>query len=407
MNKQTVKNSTLDHNLCINCGICKICCPVDAIVMKPNKFNEPNPQINIRRCINCGVCVDNCPNTKEKMLSEAEKISAFADPSTFGLENANYFLAWNPCNEERLKSSSGGAITKLIEFLLKNSIIDAVIHTERLERKIGELHYGACISTTVEEVKNRTSSSYQSIDFSIIKNKIDINKTYLITGTPCVIKGFKNYCNSKNIKYITCALICSHNVNGQFSDFFAQMHNIEINTKYFINFRNKDNIPNADNFNNHIYTNKKDLLKMNRFESNWTNIWRLYFFALNPCCFCSDFWGYQADISVKDAWGKWSHDDPLGKSIVIIRNIKIKDYFLACGLMEEELSYDIMKDHQRQTSDFKQKAALSKNFDCLFSKNNRTNGLLKYLFISRMSKYLYKLFGYHLTNQFMHAIIKH
>lgn len=406
--KKTVKNTTLKSNLCINCGICKAVCPNNAILMKDNKYGETNPDINKKTCTNCGLCEKFCPNTPAKLKYEALKINNTTIPAGFGLEEATYYLSYNSNKEERLKSCSGGAVTKFASYLLEKNIINAMIHVERLWGHRGEKHYGVRISTTTEEIKNNVSSAYQTLDFSTALSQLEENKTYFITGTPCVIRGlkylFSEHYKYKNINILTCALVCSHNTNAQFIDFLTEINELDDKKEWQVNIRQKDaNNKDANNFNNHIYTKDKNLLLKNRHESGWTKIWRNNYFAMNVCLYCSDFWGYEADISIKDAWGKWS-EDPLGKSIVIIRDKNLEKEFLKCGLINEIVEYDEVLSHQKASPIFKQEQAYNKNFKLILSKSNRRNKLLKFKIISYSSKFLYKYFGFKITKKIMKVI---
>ncbi len=405
----TIKESTTKHDLCINCGICKSICPSDAITLKSNKYNEQVATIDKKKCTKCGMCEKYCPQTINKIKQEAVSVNNSENPNTYGIENASYYLAWNENNSERINCASGGAITKFAKYLLDTKNIDGVVHVERIAAKRNEPHYKACLSTSNEELQARVSSAYQPIDFSDILMNLNKNKTYLLIGTPCIIRGvkklFEETSKYKHINLITCALICSHNTNIQFVDYFADKHSIPNELAYKINMRNKDAIIDANNFNNHYYTENKDLLKMNRFESGWTNIWRSYYFSMNCCLYCSDFWGCEADFSVKDAWGEWAID-PLGKSIVVIRNKKINDLFLKSGLKTAPLDYKTMRSHQKLSTDFKQKEAYNKLYKNILSPENRRNGLFKFFVISKCSKFLYSKLGYKLTSTTMNLVEK-
>ena len=116
--QKNVLEKTLKYDLCINCGICKVVCPQNAISLQRNMFGELNPIIDKSKCNNCGICSTFCPNTKEKMQEEAKKISSIDLPHTFGLQGASYYLAWNPNKEERQAACSGGIVTKLAMYLL-------------------------------------------------------------------------------------------------------------------------------------------------------------------------------------------------------------------------------------------------------------------------------------------------
>lgn len=395
-------SKTVEKDLCINCGLCKYTCPKNAIELKENNYKEYTPVINRKKCIDCSLCYNVCPNTPEKMKNEALKCKKALSRTSFGSEGFHY-LAWDNNNQKRLKSASGGAITKLASYLLENKHIDGVIHIERIFSSKGKPHYKACISKTLEEIdlEERKSSAYQPIDFSEILAQAEEGKTYLITATPCVIRGIKNL-NTK-AKFITCALICSHNTNTSFADYLADSLNIKEHD-YYINFRNKDNIDNANMYNTHFYTKEMDIIKKNRFLTGWTSMWRKHYFAMNACLYCSDLWGREADISVKDAWGKWAKEDKLGKSIVIIRDKNLKNIFTNCGLEIEDLEPNLFEEHQKATSIYKQSEAYNKNFRPIFSKNNIKNGHLQNILIMKTSKFLYKNFGYKITSTIMNII---
>ena len=401
---------TLKDNLCVNCGLCKVVCKFDAIKMERNKYGELNPVINKDKCRNCGQCSNVCPMDRDKLLSIAEKLSEMETPHTHGLENAKYYVAWDKDTEQRLKCCSGGAVTKLASYLMEQGKIDGMIHTERLWGHRGDLHYGARLSTTVEEIREHVSSSYQSIDFSDVLKQLEKGKTYFMTGTPCVIRGVKDLLlrshDFDGVKIMNCALVCSHNTNAQIIDFLTEINDLCDTDLWSVNIRAKDStIIDANNFKNLIYTKEgKVLLNKNRFDSGWAEIWRAYYFAMNSCLYCPDFWGAEADISVKDAWGKWADEDPKGKSMLIIRDKELLQEFLKSGLEYEEIDYETMSEHQKQTPIFKQTNAIYKLTEFLFSKHNRSSGFSKYYINSKCSKFLYKHFGFKVTYYSMKLI---
>lgn len=405
----TVIDETVKRNMCINCGVCAAVCPTKAISMIPNAYRETTPCVDKKKCTNCGLCTKFCPHTSGKMLDDATKLSQCEDPERVGLEGVAHYLAYNKIDEERIKSASGGVITKLAIELLDKKKVDAIIHGERLFGKRGEQHFASCISTTREEILNRTGSIYAPLNFQDVLTQVETDKTYFITGTPCFITAVRRLFNThpkyKKIKIFTCSLICSHNVSELFADFLGQYNNVPGNEQYAINYRNKDRIYDANNYNNHFYTKDRDLLKINRFKSYFTETWRSYSFAMNVCCYCSDLWGRHADISVKDAWGNFS-GDPLGKSLCIVRNQEIDDVLnQAQNLHLETISPDIILENQLQQARFKQREALNKLTKSIFSKVNKSNGLRKYAFISKWSKIFYARFGFKMAKRLLKFVI--
>lgn len=409
MGLETVLKSTIINNLCIGCGICRVACPTDAIAMKYTDKKEFVPEINNDKCIDCGQCVEFCPNTKEKLENESKKISSVDDPHSFGLKNASYILANDTDLEMRKKSASGGFVSALAIEMIKKGHIDYIIHANMKEGKKGDLHYGASISENIEEINNKRSSFYFPIEYSeIIKRFKGDNKNLLIIGVPCAIRGFtKLFTNHKdynNNQIDTVALACSHNVNGQFVDFLADSFDIGKNKEFKCDLRNKDNIQDANNFNNHFFNDKKTISKVNRFDSLFTKAWRNYFFSMNVCNYCSDFWGYKADLTVKDAWGKWSNESPLGHSMVVIRNEKtlglVKE---SKNINYENLDYETVRNSQLATTEYKQKLAFSRlnnmNIDKL------KGGFLSKKFFSKSSKLLYKKFGFFISKNILFVLL--
>ena len=45
---------------CCGCGLCVALCPVNAIIMKADKFGFVYPLISKDKCIHCGVCINKC-----------------------------------------------------------------------------------------------------------------------------------------------------------------------------------------------------------------------------------------------------------------------------------------------------------------------------------------------------------
>lgn len=394
-----VKLSTLQYDSCIGCGICACSCPNKAIKMELSKYKEIKPGIALNKCSYCGICSEYCPHTKDKILAEALKISRSSDPNSFGLENAVYMLAHDKNEDNRKKSASGGITTALIKHLFDKKRIDGVIHAAMRYGAIGELHYEASISCSFEEADKKRSSFYGPIDYSQLISKLkNTEKKYLIVGVPCVIRAltklFREHAwYNKNTIY-TVALSCGHNVNGQFIDFLAESLGIPENMPFKVNLRNKEDIKDANNYNNHFFCESGDIIKTNRFQSVYTDAWRNYFFSLNACSYCSDFWGYAADISVKDAWGRWA-ENPLGDSIVICRSRELLDEVLKSKDIEYEyLDFDITANSQSATTEYKQVKVMDRLGKPVWHRDNIRSGYLKYAVLSRLSKYCYRYLGY-------------
>lgn len=363
----TILETTIKKNTCIGCGICKSVCPVSAIKMLYTETKEFVPKIKRDICINCGICSQFCPNTYESLKKEAKKIGLSHDPESYGLKKENdFFVGYDLELKNRIKSASGGLVTLLLEELFEKNFIEYVIHAEMIEGKIGDVHYKVSLSKNKDEINQKRSSFYFPIEFSEVIEmfKKESNKI-AVTGVPCVIRGMKKLFNehkdyNKNKVYFI-SLPCSHNVSGQFIDYLAESLKIKKDVLFKVNLRGKNkNMRNSNEYINKFSFKEEKYIEINRFESIFTDIWRNYYFALNSCLYCSDFWGYEGDISIKDAWGKWTKE-PYGISMVVSRN-----KFLTKLLLESKkanlkrITYEEVKFSQRETVIFKQKYTIEK-----------------------------------------------
>jgi coenzyme F420-reducing hydrogenase beta subunit len=411
-----VGQSTVAYDHCIGCGICDVVCPHDAINMVYTSFKEIQPVIN-ENCTKCTTCVKYCPFTNDKIENEAYKVTSSNNPNNFGVDEDNgLYIAYDRRDEKRVKSASGGVVTELAIDMLEKGLISAVVHADMQSGKIGEMHYNASISRTTEEVESKRSSFYAPISFNeVLQEFYDKDETILIIGVPCVIRGvndvFTKNRHFKKNKIYTIALSCSHNVNGQFIDFLAESENISEEEIFKVNLRNKDDLIDANHYKNHFFKNdsyngEQTILKKDRFQTIFTETWRNYFFAMNVCNSCSDFWGYTADVSIKDAWGKWS-DDRLGKSIVIVRNNEINNLLNQNdNLIKEKESYEIIASSQEPTTRYKQVQIKDRIHKSKYHISNIFNGYTFKFLISRYSKKWYIEHGYKKTYTRLKYLVK-
>lgn len=364
--KNNILESTLKYDLCIGCGICKAVCPKNAIEIRENEYREVNPFLN-DKCINCGLCVEYCPNTLLKLKKESSKIAGDSTPNSYGIEKQNNcYIGYIKNEAKRLKSASGGIVSFLLEEMLNRKIVDSIIHVEQSKGEIGKSYFAASISKSIKELENKRSSFYSMIDFSgVISEFINKNEKIVLTGTPCIIRGMKKLFE-KNILYqknkvFFIALPCSHNVNGQFIDFLAESLGIEKGEKFKVNLRAKNKeMKDSNNFIN-LFKLENRKIEIERNKSIFTKYWRSYCFALNACLYCSDFWGYEGDVSVKDAWGKWANKEAHGVSMAIIRNPELEKLFEENEkIYLEKISYEEAVSSQKETTYFKQVCALDK-----------------------------------------------
>lgn len=397
----SIVQTTVKHGLCIGCGVCAAICPTGALCVKSNSLQENLPEIDKKACTNCGLCASVCANSVEKRKTRLGSLKAAEDPEACGLQEARYALAWDTDNAKRKKSSSGGVVTALLSHMLSSGEAAGVVHGRALYNECGKPHFEAVLSTSVAELDATRSSFYAPLNFQSVLEELAEKPagTFVCVGTPCVIATMKAaFAKSAKLKkhtMVSIALICSHNVNGQFSDFLAASMGVPDKAEYRINMRAKDDEMQDSNF-FRILAETKDgrQFKQDRFESHFTRYWRAYAFAMKSCIQCMDFWGDEADLSVKDAWGKWSSDNKLGKSILVIRTAGMEALLENLpGLHKEPLSFRDVRYSQKATTDFKLKQAVVKHEKPLWAKENRDNQTFFYSFNAWYAKRVYKACG--------------
>ncbi len=408
--KSSILESTLQYDLCIGCGICAAVCPTHAISMQKNEELYFAPVIDDSKCVDCGKCSALCTNSREALAALSRSVAAEEDPHMWGLRSASGYLMCS--SEEGVKeSASGGIATLLAKELLTRGMIDAVLHAESLTASHGDIHFAGVLSTTEEEIERRRGSIYAPINFDSALDRIKENdaiKRILVMGTPCVTRATRRlFTEDKRFgieQVYTCSLACSHNVNGMFASYMADTFGIARDATWSINYRDKEGAPNATNFNTALFdAGGKAIARENRFQSQFTPMWRGYAFSMNCCNSCSDFWGGDSDISVKDAWGKWSHDKD-AKSIVVFRNQELAALVNALDIFSEPLSVAELVACQRETVAFKQEAAakrVAKDDPAAWNKIDGTHK--RHAKISAMSKREYK---YMLENGYTDKILK-
>lgn len=215
----------LDKRNCCGCTSCAQKCPKNAIEMIEDKEGFLFPSINKEKCINCGLCIKTCP-----MLNyEVEEKENF--PKALAIKNKN--------QAEKMKSSSGGVFIVLAKYTIKNKgVVYGASYTDGLNVE----HIR--IAKEEELIKLQGSKYVQSNMndvYPYVKKDLQNNKKVLFTGTPCQIKGLKNFLDKEYENLITCDLVC-HGVPSQkllkkYIKFLEEKYNKKV-VNY--DFRNKE-----------------------------------------------------------------------------------------------------------------------------------------------------------------------
>lgn len=345
------------HCLCIGCGFCRVVCPHQAITISWSAELIWRPVVDDDICVACGACLHVCPNSPERLAALACTVAPKG--ACWGLQqDATCAVAFDPDAEQRFRSASGGVLTAVGKYLLEKRFVSGVIAALPEPAALGRPHARIHLFRSAAELEQGRSSHYHPLNYADVLQTLEKQSGEVaLVGVPCIIRSVQNLpaLIRAKIKYTFC-LVCSHNVSGAFTDCLAQKEGGKAGQNFIVNLRDKYQIPDANNYNTYIRFPDREIRK-NRFQSAFTDMWRNYFFARECCFYCPDFWGGDADLSVKDAWGKHSRD-PLGKSQLIVRNQELAACL--CKMAEEgsltleESDTDEVLNSQPLTATFKQ-----------------------------------------------------
>ena len=286
-----------DSEVCCQCGWCSSICPVNAITVTSDTL-----EIDDDSCMKCGLCYSICPrsflieqallsiNKLDKSLKFSEKINGYI----------NAYSATTNKEEIKKVRQDGGIVTSLLEYLLKNKLVDAIVavqHSKELWKP------ESVIVDDIKDLYKTGGTKYANASTLAIIDKTRIYENIAVVGTPCMMNALEkgNLFPSglpffKNIKY-RIGLFCMESfsydgvlrlIKEQFDEDFTKITKMDISGGKFI-----------------IYKDTGEDLNVPLKE--------IKSYARHNCHFCEDLTADCADISVG------SIGSPSGWSSVITR----------------------------------------------------------------------------------------
>ncbi|MHA2180840.1 MAG: Coenzyme F420 hydrogenase/dehydrogenase, beta subunit C-terminal domain [Promethearchaeota archaeon] len=311
-----------DSGVCCQCGWCSSICPVNAITVTADTL-----EIDDDSCMKCGICYSVCPRSfsieqallsiskLNKSLKFSEKINGYLN--TYSASTTN----------EKIKSvrQDGGIVTSLLEYLLKNKLVDAIIavrHSKELWKP------EPVIVDNIKDLYETGGTKYANASTLNIIEKASKYENVAVVGVPCMMNALEKGTLFpsgipffKNIKY-KIGLFCMESfpyegvldlIKEQFEQDFNKVTKMDISGgKFIINLSSGEDLK----------VPLKDVKS----------------YARHNCHFCEDLTADCADISVG------SIGSPSGWSSVITRTKSGDRIFKAAvkkGLIESQSLKDV------------------------------------------------------------------
>lgn len=179
-----------DKSSCCGCEACIQCCPKQCIALREDTEGFLYPYVNKIDCVDCGLCEKVCPIIHQD--DSREPVSSY--------------IAINPNEEIRLKSSSGGIFTLLAEIIIAEG---GVVFGARFDEKWNVIHSW---TDTFEDLAAFRGSKYVQSrignTYKEAKEFLQQGRKVLYSGTPCQVAGLKRFLRKEYDNLLTVDFIC-------------------------------------------------------------------------------------------------------------------------------------------------------------------------------------------------------
>lgn len=177
-----------DPSKCCGCFACVSSCPVGCIVMTRDQEGFDYPVADAALCVGCGRCDSVCPMDRHDY--EAEPVAAYA-------VRFDEYLAG---------SSSGGVFPALASSVLDEG---GCVYGAVQKSDMKTVHAEASDMAQMEAM--RGSKYVQSNLYPVfedIREKLQMNRKVLFSGTPCQIAGLDNFLGKSYDNLLTVDIAC-------------------------------------------------------------------------------------------------------------------------------------------------------------------------------------------------------
>lgn len=361
--KKNIFDAVIKQDLCIGCGACLYSSSNDNLVMNWNQVGFLNPtsetpEMGSEKSLK--VCPFNpFPDKEVRTENEIADIYLKDAPNRHN-RVGHYFNTYvGFSNKYRLTSSSGGMATYLINLLLENNIVDAVVTVK--EGK--DSFYEYSVIRSIDELISTSETKYYPVTLGTVINQLkNSDERFAIVGVACFIKSVRllqfYHPELKDKIKFTIGIICGGVKSKFFAEYLAGKSGVSGDQFSKPQFRIKDHQSTASDYSFGCKDDKGEshTIKMRKVGDMWGS----GMFKNNACDFCDDVTTELADISLGDAWLNPYNQDGKGTNVMVTRS-KLSEKLINDGIINKELTvdpleFDLFLSSQQGSFNHRQKA---------------------------------------------------
>jgi coenzyme F420 hydrogenase subunit beta len=318
----------VDDSLCMGCGVCEPVCPVRCIEISESPINgQLIPIVDQPACVSgCDICLRVCPGeTVDFDQLNMEFLGKIPERNDVGVVERTFI---GHASDERLRyeSSSGGAATALLVYLLDNGYIDGaiVLRMNPQEPHVAEV----TVARTREEILQSKGSKYCPAKSGIgLRAVMREPGRYAFVGVACHIHGvrkfqqvFKKY---RSRIVITLGLFCGGGITMHGTRFLLNRLNVDSSELVSLQLRGNGwpGKTTAVCRDGRVAELNKRAGAKDLQEAAVYNSWMHRYFTPPRCLTCTDLTAQLADISFGDPWlARFVKTDKIGLSMMVVRS---------------------------------------------------------------------------------------
>ena len=304
-------NNISGNDLCFGCRACEKSCGKNAIVMSLDEEGFLRPTLDEEKCVECGLCLRSCPVVHGEDIKRS---------------SLKVYAAQAKDEDILMKSSSGGMISVIADFVLSNN---GVVFGAAYDENLNVRHVKA---ESVAELEGMRGSKYFQSDtcdtYVSVKQELKNGRLVYYTGTPCQIAGLRLFLRKEYSNLVTSDLICHGTPSSKiFHLFLKQMEKERFCRIVDYHFRDKRKGWGCS-------SSSSSSMRFNRFRTEIMRDYNMeaYFSAFikghitrmdcYKCKFCTP--NRVGDITIADYWGieeqhpEFPGNYKLGVSLVLV-----------------------------------------------------------------------------------------